>query len=235
MTLRYKLLLVDHDDTTAADTTPLVHYLSNKKTLGQLRPEVKLTCDDFFRLIFDSRVTKFLQNDQHFNEEEMKIAYKNWRESAEDISQFPGFYPGMIEALAEYKDKGGLFVVVSASEPHVIRQHYRTDGRIIPDYIFGHNGDRSKNKPNPYPINKSLEMFNEHGHNLGLEDILVVDDSKPGLTMAKSAGDVDFAAAAWSKYIPQQIRDYMRANSDVYLESVEHFRNLILKEGQDGK
>lgn len=58
------------------------------------------------------------------------------------------------------------------------------------------------------------------------EEMLVADDLKPGLDMARSCG-IDFAGAGWSHIIPE-IADYIRKHGDYYFETVELFREFIL-------
>lgn len=62
--------------------------------------------------------------------------------------------------------------------------------------------------------------------NLNNEDILVVDDLKPGLDMAKAC-KVDFASAGWSHVIPEII-EFMKENSNYYLTSVSELSELVL-------
>jgi phosphoglycolate phosphatase-like HAD superfamily hydrolase len=229
--LKYRLLLVDHDDTAVANSTKELHYVSYLEIMECIRPNIKpLTLDGFFEKVFDSSLGKYYSDEMHFSIEEMQEEGRIWRKNTQDIKKFPGFYPGYVEAMLEYKERGGYFVVVSASEPHVIRMHYQvgTDHRLKPDYIFGHNSNKEHNKPHPYPINKSYHSFE-------LEDILVVDDSKPGLQMARNAGKVTFAAAAWSKSIPEKIKEYMKSNSDFYIRSIPELKELILQEKQETK
>lgn len=64
--------------------------------------------------------------------------------------------------------------------------------------------------------------------NLDRNEILVVDDLKPGLDMARSS-NITFAAAGWSHIIPE-IKDYMKTNSDYYFSTVDSFRRFIMSE-----
>jgi phosphoglycolate phosphatase/pyrophosphatase PpaX len=50
------------------------------------------------------------------------------------------------------------------------------------------------------------------------EELLVVDDLKPGYDMAKTAG-VPFAAAGWANDI-QSIEQFMRKNCGLYFKTV---------------
>ena len=56
-------------------------------------------------------------------------------------------------------------------------------------------------------------------------DLLMVDDLKPGLDMAKAAG-VKFAACSWSYNIPT-IREYMQARADYFLETVADLEQIL--------
>jgi phosphoglycolate phosphatase/pyrophosphatase PpaX len=61
---------------------------------------------------------------------------------------------------------------------------------------------------------------------LDSQEILVVDDLKPGLDMARSC-NIPFVGAGWSHIIPE-IKDYMKINSDYYFTTVESFKEFIL-------
>ena len=61
----------------------------------------------------------------------------------------------------------------------------------------------------------------------GLEpqELLVVDDLKPGYDMARAAG-VPFAAAGWANDIPE-IEQFMRKNCDFYCKTVADLDRLL--------
>ena len=58
------------------------------------------------------------------------------------------------------------------------------------------------------------------------EELLMVDDLKTGYSMARACG-VTFACAGWSDNQIPMIREFMRENSDYYLESVEALEGLL--------
>ena len=57
------------------------------------------------------------------------------------------------------------------------------------------------------------------------EELLVVDDLKPGYDMAKAAG-VPFAAAGWANDI-EKIETFMRKNCGLYFKTVEELRKYL--------
>ena len=65
---------------------------------------------------------------------------------------------------------------------------------------------------------------------LGLrpEELLVVDDLRPGCDMAGAAG-VPFAAAGWANDIPE-IEEFMRKNSRLYFKTVKELRDYLFSE-----
>ena len=57
------------------------------------------------------------------------------------------------------------------------------------------------------------------------QDILMVDDLKPGLDMSRTAG-VRFAAAGWARQ-SRKIEELMRRESDYYLNTVKDLEDLL--------
>ena len=62
------------------------------------------------------------------------------------------------------------------------------------------------------------------------EELLVVDDLKPGYDMAKAAG-VPFAAAGWANDI-SEIEQFMRKNCGLYFKKVPELRQYLFGEGK---
>ncbi|NQU63317.1 MAG: HAD family hydrolase [SAR324 cluster bacterium] len=127
--------------------------------------------------------------------------------------------------LQEYNSRGGLITVVSHSEVEIIETHYSqadSCGTIVPDAVFGWTDEAEKRKPNPFPVRQILERFN-----LKEDEVLIVDDLKPGVEMARASG-VPIAAAGWGHQIPE-IKSYMEANCLAYLTDIEEMREMILQ------
>ena len=70
------------------------------------------------------------------------------------------------------------------------------------------------------PLERIMERFV-----LRPEELLVVDDLKPGHDMARAAG-VPFAAAGWANDIPE-IEQFMRKNCDFYFKTVQEFGTFL--------
>ncbi len=224
MSLRYSCLILDHDD-TAVNSTSEIHYPAHVEVMRRLRPEATpVSLENWFRKNFDPGLMEFLKKELEFNDEEIEVEFEVWREFT--TNRFPEFYPGFIDIIREFKKRGGIVAVVSHSEADIIRQHYETatNGNIfIPDTIHGWTMDSEKRKPSPYPVTEIMKQFS-----LSKEDVLVVDDLKPGVEMAKAAG-VPIAAAGWSHQIGE-IKAFMKANCQVYFDDPEAFGRYVLNQ-----
>ena len=60
------------------------------------------------------------------------------------------------------------------------------------------------------------------------EELLVVDDLKPGYEMARAAG-VPFAAAGWANDIAE-IEQFMRENCGLYFKTVRELQQYLFGE-----
>ena len=115
----------------------------------------------------------------------------------------PKAYPGIREILERHRAAGGIIAVVSHSMRENIERDYRENDLPMPDVIFGWEQPPEQRKPNPWPLERIMERFA-----LRPEELLVVDDLKPGHDMARAAG-VPLAAAGWANDIPE-IEQFMR-------------------------
>ncbi|MDP4091452.1 MAG: HAD hydrolase-like protein [Bacillota bacterium] len=218
--MKYKCLVLDHDD-TVVKSTPDIHYPAMVEALKTLRPgEVPLTLEDFITYSFDPGFSAMCRDILRLTDEEIQYQYKVWQ--SHTTREVPDFYPGFPELIREHKEDGGIICVVSHSESRQIARDYNLKCGVSPDLIFGWELGELQRKPSPYPVLEIMRKFD-----LNKQDVLVLDDLKPGLDMARSC-DVAFAAAGWSHSIPQ-IREHMKKHADYYFQSVEEFRGFILK------
>jgi len=221
--MRYRCLIIDHDD-TAVDGTPKVHYPAHRRSMELLRPgEEPVDLETWYAKNFHPGILSFLVDELGFSEQEMEVEHRIWREHTSTIT--PEFFPGFLEALAGFRDRGGSIVVVSHSEEEVIRAHYRaaSDGLgVVPDLVFGWDLGPERRKPNPYPVLEALRRLR-----IEARDALVLDDLKPGIDMARAAG-VDAAAAGWAHDIAP-IREFMRRSCVAVFDTVDEFAEFILR------
>ena len=222
--LRYKCLFLDHDD-TSVNSTPVIHHRAHIEVMKKMRPRLQpLSLDEWFKKNFNPGIMEYMKEDLLMTNEEIEIEYGIWREYAVGITS--DFFPGIIETLIQYRERGGKVVVVSHSDKDLIERDYKTNGffegeAFLPDMIFGWTTDASKRKPHPWPVVTSLESLG-----ISAKDSVIVDDLKPGVIMGKNSG-VDVVASGWSHQIPE-IMQYMKENTVAYCSTVENFRNFLL-------
>ncbi|MCD6398083.1 MAG: HAD family phosphatase [Spirochaetaceae bacterium] len=222
--MKYKCLMIDHDDTTV-DSTPTIHHPAHIEQMRQLgRSHEALNLEDWFKINFNPGLVTYFKETLTFTEEENKLCYSIWRDFT-NTGEHPPFFPGILKLLNTFKDKGGIIVVVSHSEPDIIARHYKEQTEypgLMPNRIFGWNGNPEENKPEIWPVEETIKQF-------GIEkkDILVIDDLKPGITMAINA-EVDSAGVGWSQShkIPE-IKADLAETCTYYFEKVQELEDLI--------
>ena len=215
--MKYKCLVLDHDDTTV-DSTPCIHYPAFLKILSMLRPDKYFTIEEFQTKNFSPGLISFYREELSFTDEEMQTEYEVWQRFAARI--IPPFFPGMDKLIKNFKASGGTLCVVSHSLEEFIVRDYDASCVPRPDMIYGWVDDPSKCKPSPYPLREIMRITGYHP-----EEILMVDDLKPGLEMAKACG-VKFAACSWSYDIPL-IHNTMKAQADYDLSSVKDLEQIL--------
>ena len=222
--LRYRCLVLDHDD-TAVMSTPLIHYPAHVKAMKDLRPaHAPIDLDGWVRKMFSPGFEPYLREELGLTTDEMAQNYRVWREVTSAI--VPEFFPGILAVLAEFRRRGGILVVVSHSEVGFVQRDYRAasaanEGRVSPDLVFGGNVKAEERKPHPFPVIAAINRFG-----LAKRDVVVVDDLRSGLDMAEAAG-VDFVAAGWGHSIPE-IKQIFQQRSRLYCETVMDFGGFLL-------
>lgn len=219
--MRYKCLVLDHDD-TAVNSTPELHYPSFRIIMQELRPEhEEIDLKTFTRKCFDPGFRDFLVSELGFNEAEMKREYQIWKDYIKGKS--PAFYEGFVDMVKRFKNEGGYVCVVSHSDDSEIIRHYREQG-IELDLVYGWKYPPEQRKPNPYPLKQIMKR-------LGLlpSELIMVDDLRLGYDMAKAC-DVDFAAAGWSHGLLPDVVEFMKEKSDYYFSEVAELSKFIFEE-----
>lgn len=217
MKLKYPCLVLDHDDTTV-NSTATVHYPCFVEYMEKYFPDVHLTLEEYFRYNFEPGVIDLFTKICGMTWEQMMDEENYWKEYVKH--HVPAAYPGIREILEEQKRRGGKICVVSHSFADYIRRDYRLNGLPEPDLIFGWEQPPEQRKPSVYPLEQIMKTFG-----MKPEELLVVDDLKPGYDMARAAG-VPFAAAGWANDIPE-IEHFMRENCGLYFKKVVEFGNFL--------
>ena len=217
MMLKYPCLVLDHDDTTV-NSTATVHYPCFVEYMEKYFPQVHMTLEEYFRYNFDPGVVDLFTKICGLTWEQMLDEEAYWKEYVKH--HVPKAYPGIREILLEQKKRGGKIAVVSHSFTENILRDYRENDLPEPDLIFGWESPPEQRKPAVYPLEQIMKIFG-----MKPEELLVVDDLKPGYDMAKDAG-VPFAAAGWANDIPQ-IERFMRENCGLYFKTVEELNQYL--------
>jgi len=217
--LRMKCLVLDHDDTVVM-STPEINYPSFKEALSVLRPGMELPYEQFIEWNFEPGFSKLCSDILGFSEEEMVYQENCWREAS--AKGTPRMYAGLPAVLRDYVEAGGIICVASHSLKRTIVRDYLAAGVPAPEQVFDWECERKK--PDPFALEEVMRIYG-----LKPDELLMVDDLKPGYDMAVAA-HVPFAFAGWSdnSRIPA-IHTFMRENSDYYLENVAQLEALLYK------
>lgn len=217
--MRFKCLILDHDD-TVVDSTKSVNYVSFSEVLSKIRPDVKISLDEFYKLNFDPGFMALCFDVLKFSQEEMDFQVDHWKEF---ISRHnPNVFAGMKDLLWDYVNLGGKIFVVSHSTEKDIIRHYKYHGLPSPEKVYGWEYEEAKRKPNIWPIE---DIISNYGFDR--DEMLMVDDLKPGKIMADNSG-INFAAAGWAHNIPE-IVSYMRNEVSYCCDNIDDLRKIILK------
>ena len=209
--MKYKCLVLDHDDTTV-NSTATVHYPSFVEFMKIYKPHIQFTLEEYVKYNFDPGVIPFFKDICGLSDEELILEQDFWQDyQSHHVSDA---FDGIKELLEEHKKNGGYIVVISHSFSDKIKRDYEYNQLPMPDLIFGWEEPKEERKPSPAPLFKIMEKFN-----LKPEEILVIDDLKPGFDMAKAA-HVPFAAACWCFNIEEN-KKFMQRNADFCFETVE--------------
>lgn len=216
--LKYPCLVVDHDD-TVVNSTATVHFPCFAQYLHEFHPEIReYTLEEFFLKNFDPGVVALFRDEIGMDDDEMRREQAYWNEYVQ--RHVPKAYPNMREVLWEQKRRGGTLCVVSHSLSGNILRDWRENGFPEPDAVFGWDLPPAHRKPDPYALREIMRSFGFRP-----EEMLMLDDLKPGCDMASACG-VHFAAAGWAYDIPQ-IEAFMRASCKHYFKTVaELYRAL---------
>ena len=217
--MKYKCLILDHDD-TVVDSTAEIHFPSFIGYLKEYKPHLadKYTLNDYFVKNFHPGISALFSDEIGLTEEELVTEEKYWSDFV--MNHIPRAFLGMREIIEVFKERGGIIVVDSHSYRRYIERDYKHNALPTPDVIFGWDIPKEQRKPSPYTVLDVIERYS-----LSKDEVLVVDDLKPGYDMARAAG-VDFAAAGWAYDVPE-IEEFMRKHCDYYLETTSDLARVL--------
>lgn len=215
--LKYKCLVLDHDD-TVMDSTRLIHHPAFLVYLREVRPGTTISLEEYFRVNFHPGFLEYCEQTLHLTPAELDREMAVWTDYVS--THVPRAFPGIREIMTEQLRRGGSIAVISHSLRENILRDYRENGLPEPSMVFGWELPRAQRKPNPFALDRLMACMD-----LAPADILMVDDLKPGYDMAEAAG-VPFAAAGWANDIPE-IETFMRKNCRRYFKTVGEFGKFL--------
>ena len=218
--LKYRCLVLDHDD-TVTDSTRLIHHPAFLAYLQEVRPGVTVSLEEYFRLNFHPGFLEYCEQVLHLTPAELDREMAVWTSYV--ATHIPKVFPGIREILTEQLRRGGAFAVVSHSLRENILRDYRANGLPEPSMVFGWELPREQRKPSPYALDRIMACMD-----LAPEELLMVDDLKPGYDMAAQRG-VPFAAAGWAYDVPE-IRAFLQENCPLYFDSTEGLYKYLFEE-----
>ncbi len=220
--MKYKCLVLDHDD-TVVNSTAVIHYPAFLAYLDQIRPGIsaQYSLERYFEKNFEPGIMELFTGELSMTPEEVDAEFHFWQSFVE--TRIPKAYPGIREILQRHIENGGVFAVVSHSMRETILRDYRENDLPQPALVYGWELPPEQRKPNPWPLLQIMEHFG-----LQPEEMLMVDDLKPGFDCARACG-VPFAAAGWANDVPG-IEAFMRKNCDFYFKTVDALSDFLYAE-----
>ncbi len=219
--MKYRCLVFDHDDTTV-NSTATIHHPCFEQFLKDYYPDRSCTLEDYFLKNFSPGFIPMCREEYGMDDETLAMEARYWQEYVRD--RIPQAYPGIREIMLQHKRNGGLIAVISHSYRHNILRDYEANGLPQPDLIFGWEMPPEQRKPAAWPLMEVLRRFD-----LRPEEVLMIDDLKPGYDMASACG-VPFAAVGWANDIAP-IEAFMRENCSLYFKQVSELAAFLQQEG----
>ena len=219
--LRYKCLVLDHDD-TVVQSEATVNFPFFIEFLKEYRPGMTISQHEYISGCFEPGYIDMCRQRFAFTDEELLIEYNGWKEYIR--SHIPAPYEGIDRIIQRQKAEGGIVCVVSQSAQENICRDYRTHFGMIPDEVYGWDLDPEHRKPNPWSLYQIMEKYD-----LKPQDILVVDDMKAAVSMARAA-ETPIAFAGWGRTEFPEITGQMTALCDMAFASTDALYQYLFEE-----
>lgn len=187
---KYKCLVLDHDD-TVVQSEATVNYPFFIEFLKEYRPGMTISQHEYISGCFEPGYIEMCRQRFQFTDEELLIEYNGWKEYIRH--HVPAAYPGIGQLILQFKEAGGIVCVVSQSAQENIARDYRIHLGIAPDEIYGWDLEPAHRKPSPWAIGQIMEKYA-----LSPDELLVIDDMKAAVQMARDAG-VSIGFAGWGR------------------------------------
>lgn len=219
--LKFPCLVLDHDD-TVVQSEATINFPFFCEILKKFRPGKTITLREYTDGCFHLGFSQMCRQWYGFSQKELDEEYRLWQ--AYIMENIPAPYAGIEKIIHQQKQAGGLLCVVSHSSARNITRDYDTHFKIQPDDIHGWDYPEFQRKPSPYPLLTIMEKYQ-----LKPEEILVVDDMKPGYDMAKNAG-VPVAFAGWGRRNCPEITKEMTSLCDYHFQSPEELETFLFSD-----
>ena len=217
--MKYRCLVFDHDDTTV-NSTATIHHPCFQRFLEDYYPGRECSLEKYFLKNFSPGFLPMCREDYGMDERMIEIEGRYWQEYVQ--TRIPDAYPGIRGIMERHRESGGILTVISHSFRNNILRDYRANHLPEPDLVFGWEMPPEKRKPEAWPLQEIMNRFD-----LKPEELLMIDDLKPGYDMARKCG-VPFAAAGWANDIPE-IENFMRANCSLYFKKVSDLEAYLFE------
>jgi phosphoglycolate phosphatase/pyrophosphatase PpaX len=219
--LKYPCLVVDHDD-TVVQSEATVNYPCFCEYLAMTRPGVTISFPDYINACSRQPFIDICRQRFGFSDEELQQEYHFWMAYVRQHAPIP--FPGIREILHRQKAEGGLVCVASMSGTENILRDYNANFGIIPDAIYSWDLPEQLRKPSPYPLQHIMETYH-----LSPTDLIVIDDMKPGVDMARAAG-VKVGFAAWGRLDYPEIMAPMEQICDFTFRNTQELEKFLFWE-----
>lgn len=215
---RYKCLVLDHDD-TVVQSEATVNYPCFCRFLEQYRPGMTISLQEYVSDCNKMAFIDMCRSRFALTDDELNLEYLFWKDYAR--SHIPDPFPGVKELLHRFRKAGGVICVSSMAAQENILRDYRAHFDLEPDRIFGWDLPEEHRKPDPWALEQIQKEFG-----FAAEEILVVDDMKFAVSMARKAG-CPIAFAGWGRRDFPEICAEMENLCDESFYSVSDFSDYL--------
>ncbi len=218
--LKYPCLVLDHDD-TVVQSEATVNYPFFVEYLKIYRPNHSISLHEYISGCFQPGYIDMCKERFSFTDEELLHEYMSWKTYIRD--HIPAPYPNIERLIRRQKENGGILCVVSQSSQENIARDYATHFGIQPDAIYGWDAEPEHRKPSPWALQQIMKTYH-----LSADQVLVVDDMKAAVGMARSSG-CPIAFAGWGRIDFPEIYSEMSNLCDFSFNSIEKFEKFLFE------